>query len=933
MPSERMPQAAASWMSQPLQWLTLAVVRFPTATLALAAVAGAVSIWLTVTQLGFHTSRAELMDSKSEYNRRWFEYTKEFGDKEDVVVVVEGDGREQTVPAIDDVCRSLAQQSHLFTAVLHDVESPKLRRKGLYYLKTEDLLKIDGALSQASPILQGDWSQLNLGSMGRWMGTAMAGGSETQRQRILATMQSELPRMMRGIQAAFSQGGKYESPWDGMRFSTSMDNEPMAGQLLSDDGRMGFVLLKLREEDKQGFAQNEESITALRRMMADVKVRHAGVKIGLTGLPIIEYDEMKSSEQSMTAATILSFLGVFAVIVVAFGGLRHSLFAMIALVLGMVWACGCIAVTIGYVSILSIAFASILFGLGIDYGIYYVSRYLELRQTIESPSEALVAAAGSAGPGITTGAITSAIAFFAAGFTDFPGVAQLGLVAGGGIMLCWLAQMTVLPALIRMFDVEGVRCDLPTPLNLRFWLHPLFVNPRLMLAIAVGGTLVLTVGMHYVHYDYNLLNMQPTGLESVELEHKLTNQTNRSAWFALSMASSVEEVVNKKAAFLKLPSVERVEEVATKIPADAAQKQPVIARIQQRLTYLPQRAPQIAFTSQAELDQILAGIGQMLMPMPDAAQAIAGLQHLRSLLQNMPAGEYQQRITEYQQAMASDLLTRLQLLKSVASPEPPHLSDLPEGVLARSVGKTGRYLMRVYSKGSIWDVGANKEFVQQVRSVDADATGNPLQVYEASLQIKRSFEKAAWYALLAVIPVVLFDFRRLGHTMLAGLPMGVGLLQTFGLMGLLDIPLNPANIIVLPLVLGLGMESGINLVHDMRNQGRRYRGPANDVVVAILVNSLTTMVGFGALMIANHQGLQSLGRVLTIAMGCCLFNALVLPSLLLVGRFADDGSLPDHNAAESPEQEDDVEASVSWRDEDSPRYDDYSEDDYSAYAA
>ena len=138
---------------------------------------------------------------------------------------------------------------------------------------------------------------------------------------------------------------------------------------MSDDGRMGFILLKLVQEDKRGFAQNNESIIALRRLAAEVMAQHPGVKIGLTGLPIIEYDEMRSSEQSMSAATILSFLGVLAVIVVALGGLRHSLMAMVALVVGMVWACGCVTLSVGYVTILSIAFGSILFGLGIDYGI------------------------------------------------------------------------------------------------------------------------------------------------------------------------------------------------------------------------------------------------------------------------------------------------------------------------------------------------------------------------------------------------------------------------------------------------------------------------------------------------------------------------------------------------------------------------------------
>ena len=204
----------------------------------------------------------------------------------------------------------------------------------------------------------------------------------------------------------------------------------------------------------------------------------------------------------------------------------------------------------------------------------------------------------------------------------------------------------------------------------------------------------------------------------------------------------------------------------------------------------------------------------------------------------------------------------------------------PRRSACRNVGKHGRYLLKIYSQANIWDMAGMEQFVKQVRSVDQQATGNPLQVYEASRQMKRSFEQAAWYALFAIIPFVFLDFRRLSHSLLAVLPMGIGLLQTLGLMGLLDIPLNPANMIVLPLTLGIGMEDGVNIMHDFRSQGRKYRYVSGSTIVAVVVNSLTTMVGFGALMIANHQGLQSLGRVLTISMACNMFNSLMLPNML-----------------------------------------------------
>jgi hypothetical protein len=407
------------------------------------------------------------------------------------------------------------------------------------------------------------------------------------------------------------------------------------------------------------------------------------------------------------------------------------------------------------------------------------------------------------------------------------------------------------------------------------------------------------------------------GLKSVELEHKLFDSTNRSAWFALSMASTPEEVAAKKEQFLRLPSVERVVEVATKLPAGVEQKRPIIERIHQRLANLPHQVPEIPVTPHNDLDQMLAAAQGMLLSQSAAGQAAAGLQRLRDMLRQIPPDEFNRRIHEYQQTMAGDLLARLHKLQEVSAPSPPQLSDLPEPIATRFVGRTGRYLMQVYSKANIWDMEPMRQFVYDVRTVDPEATGNPMQVYEASRHMKRSFEQAAWYALLVIIPVVLLDFRRLNYTLLAALPMGVGLLQTLGLMGLLDIPLNPANIIVLPLTLGIGMESGINLIHEMRCHRGPYRGAGNAVIVAVVVNTLTTMVGFGALMIANHQGLQSLGRVLTISMGCCMFNALLLPNLLVVGGFASDRSTADDADAGHADADENDENEVFYEDESS----------------
>jgi predicted RND superfamily exporter protein len=191
-------------------------------------------------------------------------------------------------------------------------------------------------------------------------------------------------------------------------------------------------------------------------------------------------------------------------------------------------------------------------------------------------------------------------------------------------------------------------------------------------------------------------------------------------------------------------------------------------------------------------------------------------------------------------------------------------------------------------------------FVKDVRSVDPRATGNPLQAYEASLEMKTSYEQAALYALVVIIAVLVFDLRSLRHALLAALPLSLGVLQMFGLMGILDIPLNPANMIALPLILGIGVDYGVHIVHEFRDQSGRYRmSPAT--AVAVLVDALTTIVGFGSLMIASHKGLQSLGRVLTLGVTCCLFTSMIMLPALLTWMTRRRSDPDDHVATEAIE--------------------------------
>lgn len=879
MAAERMPPAEPSLLAGPLAWLTRGVLRYPVAVVTLGIALALVSLMLTASRLEFHTSRLDLLDPQCTHNRLWIDYIKEFGHQDDVVVVVQGNGRRQVVPVLEELSSELIHEDQLFHAVLHQVDLAKIRSKGLYYLDPYQLQPIEPFLAEVRPIVDGQWSRLNVSNMLDALCLQLHDARfDYRREATLATMD----RLSHGLLTSLTETEGYCSPWPEMPEIFESLSEPGSAYFLTNEGRWGLILLRLAEDKEPGaMAPGSRAIDTLRRLTVRAEVRHPGVKIGLTGLPVLENDEMRSSQRAMMRASVLSLVGVACLFIAGFGGLRHPMMAVVVLLMAMAWSFGYITLAVGHLNILSVAFAVVLIGLGIDFGVHYVARYLQNRRRRLGVDDAMVETVSGVGPGIVTGAVTTSIAFFMAAFTDFRGVAELGIIAGGGILLCCAGALVVLPAMIHLSDSRRHGSLLPVPLAIDAWIRPLLRWPRLLLVATLAGTLAIGAGLAWLRYDHNLLNLQAKGLESVELERALLDKADQSAWFALSIVNSREELAARKKAFLEKPSIDRVEDISTYLPLDYEQKRPMIERIRGRLDHLPERPPEIPVDPPDELGRALARAQVLVGGGAQAERIIHQLEQARSALRGLTQHECYERLRRFQHGMAGDLLSRLFQLRSVANPDPPKLDDLPEGLVTRLVGQRRNcFLMKIYSKSYIWDMDAMRRFVDDVRSVDPKATGNPLQTYEASREMKASYENAALYALGGIVLVLLIDFGNVRYALLAMLPLGLGMIQLFGLLGLLDIPLNPANMIVLPLILGIGVDNGVHVVHDFRRQRGPYR-ISPSTAGAVLITSLTTIVGFGSLMIARHQGLQSLGRVLTIGVSCCLFSSLLmLPALL-----------------------------------------------------
>ncbi|RPI83711.1 MAG: hypothetical protein EHM42_08165, partial [Planctomycetaceae bacterium] len=583
--------------------------------------------------------------------------------------------------------------------------------------------------------------------------------------------------------------------------------------------------------------------------------------------------------------SILSFVGVTLLLIWGLRGIRYPLLSTITMAIGMAWSFGFTALTIGHLNILSVSFAAMLIGIGVDFSIVILERYIELRHEGYNLLDALGESAVSVGPGTITAAVTTAAGFFTAVLTDFTGVAELGIIAGGGILLFVVAAFVVQPALIAIADRRMRPSLIPNPLEANGYRRLLARHPVLIGMATTAAIAFFAVRAPDVKYDYNLLNLQAQGLDAVEVQHRIFQQSDSSLLFAVSLADSAEQARELKKKFLALPTVHHVEEIASVLPAHAQEETQLYV---QAVHSLLERLPEASAASKGvDPSQIGAELEKLesLLERADGSLAESALTEIGRFLDRLDGLDDATQVKllrDYQSRLTGELLQRFQGLAAVSHPEPVCIEDLEAPLVRRFLSARGKWLLQVYPKKQIWDLEPLEAFITEIRSIDPEATGTPLQTYEASRSIKRSYERAGVYALFAAFGILMLDFRSVRLALLALLPPVVGTALLFGVMGFFHIQLNPANMIVLPLIMGIGVDGGVHVVHDSLHQRGRYQ-IGSTAFSAILVNTLTTMVGFGSMMIANHRGLYSLGLVLTLGVGACLLVSLILlPAVLAV---------------------------------------------------
>jgi uncharacterized protein len=924
---EPVPLGEATLVRRFLVALVSAVCQRPALVLITSALAVIVSAYAASSRLQYKTQRDDLISPHKQSQQRWRQYLAEFGEDDDMVVVVRGSARQRMENALEALASRVQKRPELFDRLFYKVDLRPLHNRALLFLPVGEIEKICKNLGGMGPLLDpvavppalGDlvpasvaqsvapiaWQLLSLTSL--FDEAARRASTMPPNAAISAADEqffTQLLAITRSAADTLANPAAYRNPW-----SSLMDQAPEQKDLLAEpqyffsgDNGLAFLLVRPVKE-KGSFTAALKSVGTLRELVADTRAEFPEIEFGLTGLPVLETDEMAAAQHDTALASWLAVGGVVALFVLVYRGVAYPLLTVITLLTGTAWALGWLTLTVGHLNILSATFAVMLIGMG-DYGVLWVMRYEQARRGGMNVQDALCHTAAHVAVGNLTAATTLALAFFAAILADFQAVAELGWIAGCGVLMCAFACFTVLPALLMLFDrrpapaaVElpvrnGVaghsRFQMPhSPLE-RGWLPRLTARPGVVVAGFATIALVISACATRVRYDHNLLHLQAADLDAVKWELTLIEHTAGASWHALSITVTPEEALALKARYEQLPEVSRVVEVATLVPQDQERKLAMLRDIQRCLRHLPPRGARIAHVS-PRVAELRAGLQAALFRLQGTDSRSGLLRDLQKSL-NVFLGRLAMtdevaaadRLRDFEEQMAGDLAEDLHRLRSVSAPVPIVLADLPAALCERYVGVSGKWLLRVFAKECLWEFDPLKHFVERIRTVDPKATGKPFGTVEGLVAMKEGLQRAGIYAFAVIVAVLLLDFRSVPRMLVAVAPLALGVLMTLGLMGLFHIPLNPANMIAFPLILGVGVDNGVHVLHDWllrRAEGRTTISHA--IGRGVFVKACTTMIGFGTLMISTERGLAGLGLILTLGVCCSMLSALIfLPAAL-----------------------------------------------------
>ncbi len=864
------------------------------------------SLGYAAVYLEFQTDRDDLISSKDELYDIQERFLKEFPAADDIVVMVEGSDAKTREAFVDLGAQLFRDHPEAFQGVFPKVELPFLQSRALLFLSESELKTLVHEVKEARPFLVSLSSPEGLPNLLQNFDSNVAGSGQDKLVSMLPFLSEIFGELRRAV---VSRGrADYHSPWGGLLFGDTSPELADASQSGMQDtsfyhttgeGKVHLLLFRLVNRDAK-------TINLLRKTVDKAQRAFPELRVGVTGEPLLEYDEMVSSESDSHRSGALSLLLVSILFAITFREVGRPVAIIGAFVLGAGWTIGFTTLVIGHLNLLTVSFFTILVGSGVDFGTHIMLRYEEEFMKYGETERAIDEALVGTGADIAVSAFSTAVAFWAVGFADFKGVSELGIIAGFGILLCLVSTVLALPAFIVKLDrnrkpVSGQPMALGSRILMARAEETILKRAPWTLAILAIALCFAAPVIARVGFDYNLLRLQDQRLESVQTEMALIEKGGNTVLFSVALADSLEQAKELKKTFEGLSTVSHVDTISDLFPSVSPQKLASLHDLHDLVADISIPDPKSVkegAVGGAELQRL--GDGFLELERFFHSQRDGLLQHhsqsvrtdtkkfegemaqLFAELSDLGPGPIEDGLTSFEGNFFKDLAVMVDFLKAQDPDSKMDLASLPDNLRSRSIGTTRKIVLRIYPKENIWEREALNAFVDQVRGSDPSSIGAPVMIRHHTDLLKAAFEDAGVYALLAVTVILLLYFRSIKWTLLAMVPLGLGVLFMLFAMGHYGISFNLANFMGLPLLLGIGLDYGIHVLHRAQEEKRvnmfdHSTGPAT------MLSGFTTIAGFGTLALGGHQGVASLGFMLAAGVAGIMVSALlILPALLRV---------------------------------------------------
>ncbi len=837
----------------------------------------ALSVYYAAGHLSVDTSTENMLDPDLPFIQKRHQVERLFPqDKNAILLIVESAVPEVSEAATYRLKTLLIQHPEAIQAVYLPLLHPFLDRQGLLYLKTEELERLTSDFAKAQPFIARLYEDFSLASL-----LALLTQALRYEDRLPVALDPVAVKIYQALDA-IAADRDYLLSWRDLLFTPKQ----AIGHTVQ------FVIVSPALDPTQ-MLPAEKAITAIRNAIDQVKIIDGiPVSAKMTGEPVLEYEEMLSIRHGTELAGAASLLLVCLALLVGFRSLKLTWITLLTLALGLAYSVGFAALAVGSLNLISIAFAVLYIGMGVDYATYLVLRYRELLLDGLPPREALKQSLRVISPALFLCALTTALGMYAFIPTAYRGVSELGIIAGSSMFIVVLVTLTLIPALLTLTP----KLTLPQTWQKRrtlflpkAWAEFPYRHWQGIKRLTFFLSLAALGGLCGIEVDFNPVNLRDPNSESVQAFKELLRLQEASPMFLTVLAEGESEAKRLKARLAQLETVKAAVSVFDLVPQDQEDK---LAIIEEMALLLGPDHPlelQPGSTSLADL----AAFRQALAQTNASAFSPQVYTHLTGALdrfiercRSLPHPQCQTLIDRLQFSLLATFPKAMAKLRQGLEATPFEVADLPEDLRERWVAAPDIYRIDLLPAKDMNVLDHVREFVQEVRKIYPDVTGLPLIYIESMQVILEAFLQAFALAVILITLLLLFLLRSIRDTFLVLLPLVTGSILTGASTAWIKLPFNYANVIALPLLFGLGVNYGIHMVH------RLHQLPPNRSVLTtatargIFFSALTTLCSFASLGLVSHVGIASMGKLLGLGLSWILLcTFLILPAFAVTSIY------------------------------------------------